>query len=173
MNIIKAPSAFYMAAGRGAAAYPLLAFDRALKYAEVSDLNLIKVTSVLPANCSRMDYVPILPAGRISPAVMSKCETSVCKTTVSAAIAVAIPKDPNKSGVFFEESGIMELSVAIERASNMCRQAMKDRGTEVLDVTSVGASNTCTFEPVAVLAVALFLWAEEIDQTEEIDNEIK
>ncbi len=66
------PTRFFVTSGRGVSrASPLNAFDNALRSAGISHLNIVKVTSILPARAVEVNSVHLEP-GTVAFAVMAE-----------------------------------------------------------------------------------------------------
>lgn len=90
--------------GKGNSKYDLNAFDNALLDSGIADYNLVKLSSILPANCQKVDSVD-LPKGSFLHTAFSKYVENRPGMTISAAVAIGIPKDRSLSEVIMEASG--------------------------------------------------------------------
>ncbi len=146
---------FILGAGVGVAEDYILAFDRALREAGFSDYNLLKVSSILPAGAKLSEEID-LPRGSLLPVAFGEKSSRCRGERVGAAVAVAIPEDPNAIGVIMEVTGNEEANVLKRRAEDLARKAMEDRGLKVKEILSVGADAivgegyTCAFAGVAL-----------------------
>jgi len=133
----------------------ILAFDRALRGAGFSDYNLLRVSSVLPPGALPSDEIP-LPKGYLLPIAYGEKSSSERGALIGAAVAVAVPKDPENVGIIMEVTGNEPSSVLMDKAEALARQAMADRGIEVAAVYRTGADTTvgdgvsCVFAGVAL-----------------------
>lgn len=117
----------------GAAEGPsrLNAFDNALLKAGIGDVNLIKVSSIIPAN------TPLVELPKLTPGEMINCILStVCSNKkgdfISAAIAVA---NSNDFGCVVEHSGINKDPHEIRAsAMEMVKYMLKIRNKEIKDL---------------------------------------
>jgi len=128
------PQYFKVVSGMGKSQYPLGAFDAALRNAGIGDYNLVKVSSVLPANCTYSDDIQ-LENGSILYAAYASL---ILKTTESGvtAVAVAVPLSENDSGVIFECS-VSDCNCDMEEiVREMCIEAMDGRGRCVSKIIS-------------------------------------
>jgi len=120
------PLHFKVVSGVGRSQYPLVAFDNALRYAGIGDFNLVKVSSVLPANCIYTEDIQ-LENGSILYAAYSTLTLKECEKGVTA-VAVAVPTIVNDSGVIFECS-LYDAEIDLENnVQKMCVEAMENRG---------------------------------------------
>lgn len=110
----------------------LTAFDKALLSAGIGNLNLVKVSSIIPPNTVVVRQVRLadeVPAGAIVPAVYSHITSDRLGQTIASAIAIGTPKDSNLPGVIFESSLIGNACTAVDRVRKMTTEAMRVRGT--------------------------------------------
>src|SRR4051795_8172857 len=76
-NTWSAPNVFWLASGSAEGATPINAFDNALLNAGVGNLNLVKVSSVVPTGAVMLDQpIPIGP-GTLVPAVYATGHSNV------------------------------------------------------------------------------------------------
>ena len=109
----------------------LNAFDNALLDAGIGDINLIKVSSIIPIN-TRIVKLPEFPAGEMVNTVLSYVSSDVKGDYLSAVIAVAIGDD---FGCVVEHSGINQDSGKIkEKAVYMVQYMMQIRNIEIREI---------------------------------------
>ena len=118
---------YILAKGSGNSEYGLNAFDKALFASGIADYNLVKLSSILPANCLRVNAVD-LPLGSFLHTAFARCIQDRQGVTISAAIAIAIPNDKSLPGVIMEASGEYDLGTADETVCAMVRIAIEVRG---------------------------------------------
>lgn len=112
------------------------AFDRALIEAGISDYNLVKISSILPPNCLQEEKV-LLPKGLLLPTAVATIFSNKVGTRLSAAIAIAIPKDSNNIGVIMEHSTHLAKEETEDQARTYAYQAMRDRNIMIKDIISI------------------------------------
>lgn len=129
------PKNYYITSGIGKDVDKLVAFDNALISANISNFNLVKISSILPPNCTKTNFVrsqlgsPLLTAyGTIS--------SNISGTTISSAIAIGIPKSETDIGVIMESSGFESAKITEERVRNMVKKAMKNHKIDCVDIVS-------------------------------------
>ena len=135
---MKTGTRFTIVKGIGSDTSELGSFDSSLISAGISDYNLVKVSSILPANMEQKDSVTLVGGEAIYIAYASK--TTSKSESIAAAIAVALPKDPSKVGVIMEVSNECSEEKAIQTAESLAIVALKKRGCEVDRVLSCGVS---------------------------------
>ncbi len=132
------PTHYAIVSGKGYSEYSLVAFDNALIDAGIGDYNLVKVSSILPANCQYESHIDI-PHGSIVYAAYATATVSEGQK-MSLAVAVAVPSDVRENGVIFET---LSESEDVERTvSEMCKTAMKNR---VRNIKEIKSSSICVF----------------------------
>jgi len=134
VDLFPKPKRFFLTCGRGEGSTPLNAFDAALLDAGIGDLNIVKVSSILPPGCK--EGVTRLDPGSIVPAAFAYIISEIPGEVISAAVAVAIPEDPEQPGLIMEYSarGHREEAEAIVR--RMAEEGMALRSRAIRDVKS-------------------------------------
>ena len=155
--LIPVASRFMLVAGRGKGHTRLNAFDGSLVSAKVGNYNLLRVSSILPPNAERVSNLDV-PQGAALLIAYGFQESSELHQRVSAACAVAIPKNRDVVGVIteYEMNGTAKDTVAIVRG--MAEEAMKLRGIEIAEILDVSAEIVCESDGhvCAFAGIALF-----------------
>lgn len=128
--IIK-PKNFYLVAGKGEGDYPLIAFDNALRDAGISDYNLVKVSSILPAGIKKREDVD-LPKGSIL--FIAYASIFAEEGIITASCCVALPEKENDIGMIIEFSGNVPLKEAEEKVKEMAEIAMGKRNIKIKEI---------------------------------------
>ena len=152
------PDSYFLISGSGDSISTLNAFDLSLLNAGIGDLNLVRVSSILPSGCQRIDLVN-LPAGSLVPTAFAERTSSLPGDRISAAIAVAIPEDPDLSGLIMEHSDLGSALQTEEHVREMAIAGMKMRNRAVAEVVSVSVEHVVERCGAVVAAVALW-WSE-------------
>lgn len=149
------PQRFTLVAGRGEGSGALNAFDHALLAAGVGNLNLIRVSSIMPPRCRRYQTVT-LPPGSLLPAAYACITSDAPGEVIAAAVAVGRPR--RGPGVIMEFSGRATLAEAQEQVVGMVREALATRyGPDAAVETDVaGVEHTVVAVGCAFAAVALW-----------------
>lgn len=116
----------------------LNAFDNALLAAGIGDVNLIKVSSILPPHVKLQDSVPKLPKGAFVPVVYAERTSTTPGETV--AVSVGVGRAPDGFGVVMEAGGRSKAEVEAE----VCRkieEAFRVRGLPLMEVQVVAAEH--------------------------------
>ena len=155
LNRILLPRMYLLVSGTGDARYSLNAFDRALRSAGIGDLNLVKVTSILPPNCMpglRAD----IPNGAVVFTAMGSITSNQAGDLLSAAVAIGLPTDRSAPGVLMEHSAHKSATIVEEEVRYMAAQALNDRGCKVADIKSVSSEHRVTETGAAFAAVLMW-----------------
>ncbi len=128
----------------------LNAFDNALLEAGIGDVNLIKVSSILPKN-TKIVELPTLTPGDMTNCVLSYVSSPNEGDIISAAIAVATS---NEFGCVVENSGINQDPQDIrEEAISMVKYMMEVRNLEINELIVEEINHKVINEGAAVAAV--------------------
>lgn len=123
------PKHYKIVSGSGESKYPLAAFDKALRNADIGDFNLVKVSSILPAHCMYSEEITLTPGSIIYAAYASVTITK--GENGQTAVAVAISENSDENGVIFETSSKENLGNCELLVENMCNEAMKERNRKI------------------------------------------
>ena len=128
LNTWSAPNVFWLASGSAEGATPINAFDNALLNAGVGNLNLVKVSSVVPTGAVMLDQsIPIGP-GTLVPAVYATRHSNVPGEYIASVIGIGLSEDSH--GMIFEHSS--DSAEKAERAvRNMVEDAFNQRGMKL------------------------------------------
>ncbi|HTX61053.1 MAG TPA: arginine decarboxylase, pyruvoyl-dependent [Methanobacterium sp.] len=131
----------------------LNAFDNALLKAGIGDVNLIKVSSIIPAG-TEMVELPIFPAGKMVNTVLSYVTSDNKGDELCAVIAVAIG---DELGCVVENNGINKDPKQVkEEAEDMARYMMEVRGLIIKDLI-VKCQNHCVKDLGAAVSALVYL----------------
>jgi arginine decarboxylase len=119
------PSRFSLGAGQGEAATLLNAFDAALLDAGFGNLNLLKVSSILPPEAAYAEELDVAP-GSLLPTAYATISSNRPGDLIAAAVAVGIP-DVSSFGVIMECSGHCSQQELEERIRRMVVDAFAMR----------------------------------------------
>jgi arginine decarboxylase len=124
------PQTYFIVAGGGEASTPLNAFDAALRAAGIADVNLIKVSSIIPPLCRKVEPHTIQP-GTLVPIAYASITSSLPGEVIAAGVAVGTPEEENRGGVIMEYSARGRTDEIEEIVSNMAQQALEMRGLAI------------------------------------------
>lgn len=145
-------------AGHAEGSTPLNAFDNALLAAGIGNINLLKVSSIVPPEVSIID-VPKIKPGALIPTAYAAISSDVPGQTVAAAVGYGLPDAPGKNGVIMEFHGIATREEAERAVTGMLDEAFRVRGEAIREMRVYAAEHTVERIGCAVAAIALL--AEE------------
>ena len=145
-------------AGHAEGGTTLNAFDNALLAAGIGNINLIKISSILPPDVSVIELPKIKP-GALIPTAYAAITSEVPGETVAAAVGYATPDDPAKNGVIMEFHGVTSRADAERAISEMLGEAFRVRGETIHEMKVVAAEHTV--ERVGCALAAITLLADE------------
>jgi len=146
---------FLIVKGSADADKELLAFDRALIMAKVNNVNLIKISSILPPNASQIIEFKLTPACLL-PIAYSYRTSSIVGEQLAASVAVGIPTDKSNPGVIMEYSYNGSAKVAEEKVRWMAEEALRTRNYGIKEILSTSIDHVvhtcgCAFAGVALV----------------------
>jgi arginine decarboxylase len=150
----KVPQSFFLARGSAEGYTPLNAFDGALINAGIGDLNLVKVSSVIPPGCSEIQPRE-LPRGAIVPVAYAFITSDIPGEIISAAVAVALPEEEQKAGLIMEYSARGHQEEAEEIVRTMAVEGMNIRGRGIRVIKSLSVEYKVQTIGAAIAAVVL------------------
>jgi len=154
--VLPTPTKFTLLAGSGEAKTPLTAFDEALLVAGLGNLNLLRVSSILPPGSTYVETLSI-PEGSLTPTAYGEICSDIPGETIAAAVAVGIGVEgESEYGVIMEYSGRCSAAEAEQRVREMAREALEKRGRRVGNILSKGAEHRVKNCGCALAAVALW-----------------
>jgi len=105
------PTKVFFTKGMGVHKDRLASFELALRRARIEKYNLVYVSSIFPPQCQQIsvdDGTNLLETGEITYCVMAKNETNEPNRLISAAVGLALPKEPNSYGYLSEHHAFGE-----------------------------------------------------------------
>jgi arginine decarboxylase len=122
--MLPTPQKFTLVAGASEGRSRLNAFDRALLASGIGNLNLLKVSSILPPNTEYVEKLEI-PPGSLAPTAYGSLTSDVPGEIISAAVAVGMSEDT--FGVIMEFSGRCNRLEAESKVTKMVEEAFEAR----------------------------------------------
>ncbi len=135
---------------------PLNAFDNALLAAGIGNINLVKVSSIIPPDVTIVDLPKIKP-GALIPTAYAAMTSDVPGQTVAAAVGYALPDDPSKPGVIMEFHDVATRRDAERAIRAMLLEAFAVRGEPIRELKVFAVEHTvarvgCVLAAVVLLA---------------------
>ena len=142
-------------AGHAEGGSSLNAFDNALLAAGIGNINLIKVSSIVPPGVDIVELPKIKP-GALVPTAYAAETSDVPGQVVAAAVGYALPDDPAKPGVIMEYHDVADRQTAERKIREMLNEAFRVRGEAVRELRVFATEHTVERIGCAVAAIALF-----------------
>ena len=153
--MIDTPDIFFLVKGHSEGSTELNVFDNCLLKAGIGNTNLLKLSSIIPPRCKRVNPIKI-PEGAILPVAYSFIYSEDPGSTISAAVAVAIPEDPNLPGLIMEHSGYESLEKISKVAYNMAIEGFRSRGFTIKEIVVEGIEHRVENKGGAFASAALW-----------------
>ena len=149
------PNTLSLVAGSGEGSNPLNAFDSALLNAGVGNLNLVRISSIVPP---KVDILPLpkIPMGSLVPTAYGYCTSDVKGETIAAAVSVALPRDEELCGLIMEYEGVCSKREAENIVVEMAKEGFEVRGWEIDRIISISSEHTV--ERVGCAFAGAILW---------------
>ncbi|MGE5558778.1 MAG: pyruvoyl-dependent arginine decarboxylase [Bacillota bacterium] len=151
--MLPTPQKFTLVAGTGEGRTRLTAFDKALLDAGIGNLNLLKVSSVLPPGAEYMEKLDI-PPGSLTPTAYGAIVSDVPGEVISASIGVGFSE--NTFGMIMEFSGRCMKKEAEEKVACMVEEAFEIRGLKLVKIRTKAVEITVNHTACAFAAAALW-----------------
>lgn len=151
--MLPTPKKITVTAGCAEGDKPLTAFDKALLAAGIGNLNLIRVSSILPPSCQFVDKLEI-PAGSLTPTAYGSIVSDRPGELIAAAVAVGFSEDDY--GTIMEFSGRCSAAEAERQVTEMVEESFAVRGLRLRDVKV--ASAELRVERIGAAVAAAVLW---------------
>ncbi len=150
--MLPTPKKFTLVSGSAEGPSSLNAFDNALLAAGIGNLNLLKVSSILPPGCEFVEKLDI-PPGSLTPTAYGAALSTKKGELISAAVGIGFSAD--SYGVIMEFSGSCSSREAEAQVTAMVKAAFAERKVPLAKVMTksvehVVAENGCAFAAVAL-----------------------
>ena len=145
-------------AGHAEGGTALNAFDNALLAAGIGNINLIKISSILPPDVPVVDLPKIKP-GALVPTAYAAVTSETPGELVAAAVGYAIPDDPAKNGVIMEFHGVATRDEAEQQIRAMLDEAFRVRSETIAEMRVVAVDHRV--ESIGCALAAITLLGEE------------
>ncbi len=157
--MLEYPTQYLLRSGSGEADYALVAFDNALISAGLANYNLLKVSSILPAECMEAERLE-LPDGEGSALLVAygSISSNTPDDLIASAIAVGIPEESDRVGVIMEVAGHFDARRADEQAREMVRLAMENHGITLKEIKCSSIEKRVEGGKHASVISALAMW---------------
>ena len=150
---LQVPNAIWASAGAAEGDTELNAFDNALLAAQVGNLNLIRVSSVLPQDATVLEAPPQITPGSLVPTVYSVQVSAQAGETVAAAVGIGVADGSH--GMIFESHGASRHQVEAS-VRQMIDAGFARRGLRLQEV--IVRSIEHRVERIGCAVAAVVLW---------------
>jgi arginine decarboxylase len=147
------PNAVWASAGAAEGSTELNAFDNALLAARVGNLNLIRVSSVLPEGAAILSEPPQIPPGSLVPTVYCAHTSARPGETVAAAVGIGV--GDGSHGMIYEAHGHSRAE-AEETVRHMIGEGFAHRELKLKEIVVRSAEHKVEQTGCAVAAVVLW-----------------
>ncbi|HHX73730.1 MAG TPA: arginine decarboxylase, pyruvoyl-dependent [Firmicutes bacterium] len=150
--MLPTPKKFKIVAAAAEGKQKLTAFDNALLAAGIGNVNLVRISSILPPSAEQ-DQELVLPPGSLVPTAYGSIVCDEPGMRIAAAVGIGFSADT--FGVIMEYSGTCSKGEAEEKIKRMLEEAFASRGmplvkTEIRSVEHTVRSVGCAFAAVAL-----------------------
>ncbi|ABO49033.1 arginine decarboxylase [Desulforamulus reducens MI-1] len=152
--MLPTPKKYFVTAASSEGKSKLTAFDNALLKARIGNVNLLRVSSILPPGCQE-DPGMVLPPGSLVPTAYGYIVSNVPGEIISACVGVGINSN-DSFGVIMEFSGKCSKEEAEQNITNMVKEAFETRGMELKDIKIASAEHKV--EKIGCALAAVPLW---------------
>ena len=147
------PNCIWASAGAAEGDTELNAFDNALLAARVGNLNLVRVSSVLPQDAALLEQPPDIVPGSLVPTVYSVQVSARAGDTVAAAVGIGVAEGSH--GMIYESHG-HSLAEAESTVRQMIDEGFARRGLKLQQV--IVRSVEHKVERIGCAVAAVVLW---------------
>lgn len=148
---------YYITQGTGDGNTELTSFDKALLASGISNYNLVRISSILPADCKENKSISLCEGSILHTAYAVHMSHEEGKR-IAAAIGVAIPEDNSKIGVIMECSGCSSQNDAEKQVRKMLQEAMTNRGYSIKEIKISACETTVPAKHYATAFAAISIW---------------
>ncbi len=151
--MLPTPKKFFITAAAAEGNSELTAFDNALLAGRIGNINLLRVTSILPPGVEYDPDLKITP-GSLVPTAYGYIISDVPGELISAAVGVGFSADT--FGVIMEFAGYCGEAEAKAKIESMLREAFESRGMELKEIKIAAVEHRVEKVGCALAAVPMF-----------------
>lgn len=135
----------------------LVAFDAALIDAGISDYNLLRVSSILPADCTQRDIVDVRPGSPLLVAYGSK-SSDVMGEKIASAVGIGIPVKETDVGVIMEYADVCDAETAEKKVREMVAVAMENHKIPYTEIKTSSIETVVSEEGWSTVISSVAMW---------------
>jgi arginine decarboxylase len=151
--MLPTPKKFFITAADAEGHSKLTAFDNALLKARIGNVNLLRVSSILPPGCE-FDPDLKIPEGSLVPTAYGSIVSDVPGEIIAAAVAVGFSE--NTFGVIMEYSGKCTADEAKAIITKMVEEAFVSRQMKLVDIKVMAVEHKV--EKIGCVYAAVPMW---------------
>jgi len=148
------PERFVINAAAAAANHALTAFDAALLKAGLGNVNLVRLSSILPPGCKEAANGIEFPPGSFVPTAYGAVLSEKKGELIAAAVGIGFSAD--SFGVIMEHAGNCSAEKARAKVEAMLKEAFFNRGLELKGMLVKSAAHRV--EKAGAVLAAVSLW---------------
>ncbi len=152
-STMQIPTKYFVTSGSSEGETELTAFDGALLKANIGNVNLVKVSSILPPGSQYIEN-PEFPPGALVHTAFGTIVSTEPGTVISAAVAAGVSED--SFGMIMELVGKTSKEEAEEKIIRMLKESFQMRGLELKSYRISSVEHTVTKIGCAVAAVPIW-----------------
>ena len=141
-------------AGNAEGATPLNAFDNALLAAGIGNINLVKISSIIPPE-AQVVPLPRIKPGAIVPTAYAAMTSEVPGEVIAAAVGWALPEGSGQNGIIMEFHDKATRDEAERTVVQMLEEAFRVRGWRIREMNVAAVEHQVDRTGCAVAAVTL------------------
>jgi len=153
MNMLPTPTKYTLCAGTSDGVTELNAFDGALLKAGIGNVNLVRVSSILPPGASFVEDLRI-PPGSLVPVAYASITCEEKGALIAAAVGVGYTADT--FGVIMEFSGHCSKEEAEATIKMMLEDAFQKRGMKMTGMRIIGSEQRVERAGCAFAAIPMW-----------------
>lgn len=147
---------YMLVSGVGTSVHRLVSFDKALYCSGISNYNLVKVSSILPSECTERFSLSLAEGSVLFSAIATI--TSNKDECISSAVGVGLPKDKSFPGVIMEYSINDTLGIAESKVKEMIEESMSLRKIEIDEIKCKAATVISRDSFYSTAFAAVVMW---------------
>lgn len=151
------PTKFTISSGTAAAQHRLVAFDKALIAAGISNYNLLRVSSILPIGCKQVQAVDKKEGSALLVAY-GTISSKVPGTMIASAVSIGIPEQEGQVGVIMEFAGECDALTAEQTVRQMAAEAMLNHGIRCREILVSATEAVVPQDGYTVVISAVAMW---------------
>lgn len=153
--IVSTPTKYFIAVGHAEGNSDINAFDGALASASIGNINIIKISSILPPECQ--EVLPVkFPPGALVPSAYGTIASKESNRIISAAVAIAFPEDEKYPGLIMEAGEFGPRQKVEKMVRQMATEGMEMRGKPIRKIISQSIEHRIKRHGAVVAAVVLW-----------------